>query len=69
MDWLIHNPIGEMYGPHFLLLYGGVIAVTYTRARFVTKPKGAKPGTVQVRKEKVLKVRPSIDGVECLPED
>ena len=28
MDWLMHNPIGEMYGPHFLLLYGGVIAVT-----------------------------------------
>jgi predicted ribosome quality control (RQC) complex YloA/Tae2 family protein len=38
---------------------GGVVAVTCTRARYVTKPPGAKPGTVQVRKEVVLKVRPA----------
>ncbi|MBW2605235.1 MAG: DUF814 domain-containing protein [Deltaproteobacteria bacterium] len=37
---------------------GGVIAVSCTRARFVTKPKGAKPGTVHIRKESVIKVRP-----------
>ncbi len=36
------------------------VAVSYTQARYVTKPRGAKPGTVEVRKEKVLKVRPSI---------
>ena len=28
MDWLIHNRIGDMYGPDFLIFYGGVIAVT-----------------------------------------
>ena len=39
------------------------VAVSYTRARFVTKPRGAKPGTVEIRKDKVLTVRPAI------PED
>jgi predicted ribosome quality control (RQC) complex YloA/Tae2 family protein len=38
---------------------GGVVAVTCTRARYVTKPPGAKSGTVQVRKEVILKVRPA----------
>ncbi|MFC2161866.1 NFACT RNA binding domain-containing protein [Acidobacteriota bacterium] len=40
---------------------GGVVAVSYTRARYVTKPKDAKPGTVHIRKESVLKVRPRIE--------
>ena len=39
---------------------GGVTAVSCTRARFVTKPAGAKPGTVQIRKETILKVRPAL---------
>jgi predicted ribosome quality control (RQC) complex YloA/Tae2 family protein len=39
---------------------GGTVAVSCTRARFVTKPRGAKPGTVQIRKESVLKVRPAL---------
>jgi predicted ribosome quality control (RQC) complex YloA/Tae2 family protein len=39
---------------------GGVVAVSCTRARFVTKPRGAQAGTVQIRKESVLKVRPAI---------
>ncbi len=39
---------------------GGVVAVSCTRARYVTKPSGAKPGTVQIRKEIVLKVRPGL---------
>ncbi len=28
MDILIHNPIAHMYGPHFLVLYASVIAIT-----------------------------------------
>ena len=36
----------------------GLVAVSCTRARFVTKPRGAKPGTVEIRKEIILKVRP-----------
>jgi predicted ribosome quality control (RQC) complex YloA/Tae2 family protein len=39
---------------------GGVVAVSATLARYVTKPRGAKPGTVEIRKEIVLKVRPAL---------
>ena len=39
---------------------GGVVAVSCTRARFVTKPKDAKPGSVHIRKESILKVRPGL---------
>jgi len=31
-----------------------------TRARYVTKPKGAKPGSVHIRKESVFKVHPGL---------
>lgn len=41
---------------------GGLVPVSCTRAQYVTKPPHAKPGTVRIRKETVLKVRP------CLPE-
>ena len=37
----------------------GVVAVSGTRARDVTKPRGAKAGTVQIRHERVFKVRPA----------
>ncbi len=39
---------------------GGITAVSCTKARYVTKPRGAKPGTVRIRKESVFKVRPAI---------
>ena len=39
---------------------GGVVAVSGTLARHVNKPRGAKPGTVQIRKERVFKVRPAL---------
>lgn len=39
---------------------GGVTAVSCTMAKYVSKPKGAKPGTVSIKKESVLKVRPVI---------
>jgi len=42
---------------------GGVVAVSCTLARYVTKPRGAKPGTVSIRKEQVLKVRPALPSV------
>ena len=31
--------------------------VAYTPRKFVKKPKGAKPGLVQVQREKVLRLR------------
>ena len=37
----------------------GVVAVSGTRAREVTKPRGAPAGTVQIRHERVFKVRPA----------
>ena len=39
---------------------GGRVAVSCTQARFVRKPRGAKPGTVQIQREVVLKVRPAV---------
>jgi predicted ribosome quality control (RQC) complex YloA/Tae2 family protein len=39
---------------------GGVVSVSFTRAKNVTKPRGAKPGTVTIRRESLLKVRPWI---------
>ena len=39
---------------------GGVVAVSATRARYVTKPKGVKPGSVHIRKESLFKVRPGL---------
>jgi predicted ribosome quality control (RQC) complex YloA/Tae2 family protein len=39
---------------------GGVTPVACTKAAYVTKPRGAKPGTVQIRKETILKVRPGL---------
>jgi predicted ribosome quality control (RQC) complex YloA/Tae2 family protein len=39
---------------------GGMVAVSCTQARFVSKPRVAKAGTVSIRKESVLKVRPAV---------
>jgi predicted ribosome quality control (RQC) complex YloA/Tae2 family protein len=39
---------------------GGIVSVSCTRAKYVTKPRGAKPGTVTIRRESLLKVRPEI---------
>jgi predicted ribosome quality control (RQC) complex YloA/Tae2 family protein len=40
---------------------GGIVAVSCTRARNVNKPRGSKTGSVQIRKEDILKVRPGLD--------
>ncbi|MEP7384736.1 MAG: NFACT RNA binding domain-containing protein [Gemmatimonadota bacterium] len=36
----------------------GVVAVSMTEGRHVSKPRGAKPGTVNIERETVLRVRP-----------
>ncbi len=38
----------------------GVTPVVCTLARHVTKPRGAKPGAVQIKKERIIKVRPAL---------
>lgn len=40
---------------------GGIVPVSTTEGRHVSKPRGAKPGTVAIRKESVLKVRPATE--------
>jgi len=42
---------------------GGTVAISCTKARYVSKPRGAKPGTVAIRKEITLKVKPSLPEV------
>ncbi len=37
-----------------------MVAVTGTRGRYVGKARGAPPGTVEVRKETVFKVKPAL---------
>ncbi|MBR0460004.1 MAG: DUF814 domain-containing protein [Victivallales bacterium] len=39
---------------------GGNCAVSCTLAKFVSKPRGAKPGLVEISHETILKVRPSL---------
>jgi len=38
----------------------GKVPVSYTEAQNVSKPRGAKPGTVSIKHEKTVKVRPAI---------
>ena len=44
---------------HSKARHAGVVPVSGTRARDVSKPRGAKAGTVHIRNEKVFKVRPA----------
>lgn len=38
----------------------GTVSVSCTEAKHVGKPRGAKPGTVSIKREKTLKVRPAL---------
>lgn len=38
----------------------GVVPVACTLAKYVSKPRGAKAGSVTIRKEKIVKVRPAL---------
>ena len=38
----------------------GTVPVSYTEAQHVSKPRGAKPGTVSIKREKIVKVRPGV---------
>ncbi|MBK6780550.1 MAG: DUF814 domain-containing protein [Gemmatimonadetes bacterium] len=39
----------------------GTVAVSCTEARHVSKPRGAKPGTVAITRERMIKTRPATD--------
>lgn len=49
---------------HSKARHGGVVPVSGTLARHVSKPKGAKPGSVQIRRERIFKVRPALPAAE-----
>jgi len=38
----------------------GIVPVSCTEAKHVGKPRGAKPGSVTIRREKTIKVRPAL---------
>jgi predicted ribosome quality control (RQC) complex YloA/Tae2 family protein len=38
----------------------GNVPVSYTEAKHVGKPRGAKPGSVTIKREKTVKVRPEL---------
>lgn len=38
----------------------GTVPVSMTRARFVSKERGSPPGTVTIRKETIVRVRPAL---------
>lgn len=41
----------------------GIIPVSCTEAKNVSKPRGAKPGSVCIKREKTIKVRPALPGI------
>ncbi len=45
------------------------VSVSGTRARYVTKPRGAPPGTVEIRKERTFVVRPAVPAADDGPAD
>ena len=47
---------------------GGTVAVSVTRAKDVWKPTGSKPGTVRIRKESVLMVKPALPEASAVGE-
>lgn len=59
-DKKILNQAAAIAAYHSKARAGGVVAVSGTLACHVSKPRGAKPGTVQIRKERIFKVRPAL---------
>lgn len=42
----------------------GSVPVCYTECRHVGKPRGARPGSVTIKREKILKTRPALPDVQ-----
>ncbi len=41
----------------------GTVPVSFTEVKHVSKPRGTKPGTVHIKREKTIKVRPTLPEV------
>lgn len=63
-DRSVLKQVASIAAYHSKAREAGIVPVSCTRARYVTKPRGAKPGTVHIRKETVLKVRPGLGGAQ-----
>jgi len=48
---------------HSKARHAGTVPVCYTEAKHVGKPRGAKPGSVSIKREKIVKVRPGLPEV------
>ncbi len=71
---ILHHPAGEkpdhatikrcaaIAAWHSKARKAGTVPVCYTEAKHVSKPRGAKPGSVSIKREKVVKVRPDRPG-------
>lgn len=59
-DRAMRNVAAAVAAYHSKARAGGVVPVSCTQARYVTKPRGAQVGTVQIRKDTILKVRPAL---------
>jgi len=46
---------------------GGTVAVSCTQAKYVSKPKKAGPGTVHIRNERTLMVKPALPQTKETP--
>lgn len=69
---ILQGPEGEKASPelikaaaaiaawHSKARNAGVVPVSCTEAKNVSKPRGAKPGTVHIKREKTIKVRPAL---------
>jgi predicted ribosome quality control (RQC) complex YloA/Tae2 family protein len=69
---LLRGPAGELAGNatikqaaaiaawHSKARDAGIVPVSCTEAKNVSKPRGAKPGTVHIKREKTIKVRPAL---------
>ncbi len=45
---------------HSKMRTAGTVPVSCTEAKHVSKPRGAKPGTVSIKRQKTIKVRPGL---------
>lgn len=69
---ILHHPEGEKPGNNLIKLTAaiaawhskarnaGTVPVCYTEAKHVGKPRGAKPGSVSIKREKIVKVHPAL---------
>jgi predicted ribosome quality control (RQC) complex YloA/Tae2 family protein len=61
-DTAMINAAASIAAWHSKARHAGIVPVACTEARHVGKPRGAKPGTVSIKREKVIKVRPALPG-------